>query len=138
MGMFDWLRPIFGSESGIINRNITAPLTSVVAKGADPSNPLGNIVVGAKNIAKNPKEVVSGMKGVYSAGVDPLRTIGSKIGGPVGDVINKGVGMVLAPTDLGLSVLEKTSSGDLGDVKEIGKGLADMALKKGASSVISK
>jgi hypothetical protein len=123
------LRPIFGSETGIVNRNVTAPLTSIVAKGADPNDPLGNIVKGTKNIASNPKEVITGMKNVYSSGVDPLRSIGSKIP-VVGGLVNKGVGMLLAPTDLGLSVLEKTASGDLGDVKEIGKGLAEMALKK--------
>jgi hypothetical protein len=132
------LRPIFGSETGIINRNITTPLTTIVAKDADPKNPLGNIAKGAVNIGQDFKGTVSGIKGVYSAGVDPLRSIGSRIGGPVGGIVNKAVGAVLAPTDLGLSVLEKTASGDLGDVKEIGKGLADMALKKGASSVITK
>jgi hypothetical protein len=130
MGFFDFLKPIFGSETGVVSRAVTAPLTSIVAKGADPNDPLGNIVKGTKNIASNPKEVITGIKGVYSAGTDPLRSIGSKLGGPVGGLVNKGVGMLLAPTDLGMSVLEKTASGDLGDVKEIGKGLAQMALKK--------
>jgi hypothetical protein len=130
MGFFDFLKPIFGSETGVVSRQVTAPLTSIVAKGGDPKNPLGNIVKGAVNIGQDFKGTVSGIKGVYSAGVDPLRTIGSKLGGPVGGLVNKAVGAVLAPTDLGLSVLEKTASGDLGDVKEIGKGLAQMALKK--------
>lgn len=129
MGWLDWLKPMFGSESGVINRQVTAPLTSIVAKGADPNNPLGNIVKGATNVAQNPKEVVTGMKSIYEKGTEPLRNIGAKIP-VVGGLVNKGIGMVLAPTDLGLSVLEKTSSGDLGDVKEIGKGLAEMALKK--------
>jgi hypothetical protein len=129
MGFFDFLKPIFGSESGVINRKTTSGLTSVVAKGADPNDPLGNIIKGTKNIAANPQAVVSGMKTIYNSGVDPLRTIGAKIP-VVGGLVNKGIGMVLAPTDLGLSVLEKASSGDLGDVKEIGMGLAKMALNK--------
>ena len=130
MGFFDFLKPIFGSETGVVSRAVTQPLTSIVAKGADPNDPLGNIVKGTKNIASNPTGTISGIKGVYSAGVDPLRSsIGNKIP-VVGGLVNKGIGMLLAPTDLGMSVLEKTASGDLGDVKEIGKGLAEMALKK--------
>jgi hypothetical protein len=129
MGFFDFLKPIFGSETGVVSRKVTAPLTSIVAKGADPNDPLGNIIKGTKNIAANPQGTISGIKGVYNSGIDPIRSIGNKIP-VVGGLVNKGIGMVLAPTDLGLSVLEKASSGDLGDVKEIGMGLAKMALNK--------
>lgn len=126
MGFFDFLKPIFGSETGVVSRKVTAPLTSVVAK--DMKGPL-DIVGASKNIVQNPGAFVSGVKGVYNAGIDPIRNIGSKIPGPVGGIVNKAVGAVLAPTDLGMSVLEKTAGGDLSDVKEIGEGLKKMVTK---------
>lgn len=103
------LEPVFGSETGIVNRNVTQGLVSVVAKGADPNDPLGNIVKGGKNIAENPKEVIVGMKQVYKAGTDPLRNVGSKIP-VVGGVVQKGIDTALSPMDTGLDALEKAGS----------------------------
>lgn len=111
------LEPVFGSETGLVNRNVTQPLVSVVAKGADPNDPLGNIVKGGKNVIENPKETIVGMKNVYKAGTDPLRNVGSKIP-VVGGVIQKGVDLALSPMDAGLDALEKVDKG-IDTVKQI-------------------
>ena len=103
------LEPLFGSENGIVNRQVTAELASIVAKGGDPNDPIGNIFQGGRNMLQNPKETIVGMKQVYSSMRNPLSSIGSKIP-VVGGIVQKGVDLALSPMDTGLDALEKVGS----------------------------